>query len=478
MGRRAGPSRTHRPTGALYGAVQRAPHLRAGDHRQHAAGAARLQRRRRPPRGRGDRSQRRDPDVANHRTCLEGPLVNDRGRTPAQGRQISVDDAAAAPGDRFDRQRRIAGWNQQRLRNAHVLVVGAGAIGNEVLLKLAMLGFGEITLCDMDRIEHSNLARTPLFRPGDVGRHKVEVAAERIAAIDPELRVHPVVGPFETSIGTGTIAACDLVLGCLDSLTARLAVNRRCLLARTPWIDAGIDDRAASVLVIRPEQGGCYECALDPVAHTRIARRYSCADKLLAAPEQGIAPTVATIAGLAANLQVQLALALLHDGSETAPDSPFAAPAGGFRLTVSAHPWRLRTTRRERSDLCTAHDETAESPTPLPTGTHDSARALAAAIEARLGWRPGTVFLDEPIVERLACAACDESGWVGVRRDDFPASEAACPRCGRRRSATLARSVATDGPLAHTPLARLGVPPRAWLTVADEHRSTRVELAG
>src|SRR6185295_4128458 len=93
--------------------------------------------------------------------------------------------------DRYSRLRLIGWWDQERLRAARVMVVGAGAIGNEVLKNLALLGFGYLFVVDFDTIEASNLSRTVLFRPEDVGRSKALVAAERVRALclEPSARV-------------------------------------------------------------------------------------------------------------------------------------------------------------------------------------------------------------------------------------------------------------------------------------------------
>src|SRR5690348_14656367 len=71
--------------------------------------------------------------------------------------------------DRYARQQLIEWWNQERLRNARVLVAGVGALGNEVLKNLALVGVGHLLLIDFDRVEYSNLSRTVLFRENDVG---------------------------------------------------------------------------------------------------------------------------------------------------------------------------------------------------------------------------------------------------------------------------------------------------------------------
>ena len=81
--------------------------------------------------------------------------------------------------DRYSRLRLIPWWDQERLKNATVMVVGAGAIGNELIKNLTLLGIGRILVYDMDAIENTNLTRSVLYRARDVGRYKAEVAAER-----------------------------------------------------------------------------------------------------------------------------------------------------------------------------------------------------------------------------------------------------------------------------------------------------------
>ena len=106
---------------------------------------------------------------------------------------ILIDDQ-----DRYSRLRLIAWWDQEKLASARILVVGAGALGNEVLKNLALLGVGVVYVVDFDEIEESNLTRSVLFRQRDRGRPKAVAAAESLADINPDTKVRPVCGNIIT----------------------------------------------------------------------------------------------------------------------------------------------------------------------------------------------------------------------------------------------------------------------------------------
>src|SRR4026209_2444213 len=95
--------------------------------------------------------------------------------------------------DRYERFRLIEWWNQDRLKAASVLVVGAGALGNEVAKNLALLGVGHIWIVDFDRIETTNLTRSALFRGSDVGEWKAQVLATRASEINSDCDIQPLI---------------------------------------------------------------------------------------------------------------------------------------------------------------------------------------------------------------------------------------------------------------------------------------------
>src|SRR5437870_11921919 len=130
--------------------------------------------------------------------------------------------------DRYSRLRLISWWNQDKLRAAKVLVVGAGALGNEVLKNLALLGAGHIYIIDYDTIESTNLTRSVLYRESDAGKSKADRAAAAVQSINPDVQVHAVNGNVIAELGLGVFSEMHVVIGCLDNREARLWINRQC----------------------------------------------------------------------------------------------------------------------------------------------------------------------------------------------------------------------------------------------------------
>src|SRR5438094_3531488 len=119
-------------------------------------------------------------------------------------------DPQAAEG-RFARFELISWWDQQRLARAKIVVIGAGALGNEILKNLALLGVGNVFLADLDTVANSNLSRSVLFRAEDCGRPKVEVAARRAREIYPGMTVRPFQGNVVYDLGLGVYRWADVI---------------------------------------------------------------------------------------------------------------------------------------------------------------------------------------------------------------------------------------------------------------------------
>ena len=207
----------------------------------------------------------------------------------------------------------LSWWKKEVVQNASVLVVGAGAIGNEVLKNLALMGVGTIYVIDLDTIEYSNLSRSILFRESDAkkGLYKAEVVVKRLQEINSTITCIPIVGNIGYDVGLGIIKKVDVVIGCLDNRLARLLTNRLCFKVGTPWIDAGIQNLSGQVKLYHRE-GNCYECNLDDSETEELQRRLGCPDLAKTDIKHGRVPTTPISSSIVAAIQVQEALKLIH----------------------------------------------------------------------------------------------------------------------------------------------------------------------
>src|SRR5579872_4365030 len=103
--------------------------------------------------------------------------------------------------ERFARHDLIPGWNQPALSDATVIVVGVGALGNDVSRLLGMAGVGRLLLCDPDVVEESNLSRTPLFIQSDLRRFKVDAARDALQKLAPSIQVETRPRPHVHGVG-------------------------------------------------------------------------------------------------------------------------------------------------------------------------------------------------------------------------------------------------------------------------------------
>lgn len=214
----------------------------------------------------------------------------------------------------------LSWFKKDKVKNARVLVAGAGALGNEVVKNLALFGVGTIFVVDFDRIEISNLTRSILFREEDAYNHsfKAEVIAKRAMEINPQIKVIPIVGRLDSEVGFGIYRSVDVVIGCLDSRIARYQLNRMCMRAGKSWIDGGIENLTGSVKVFTPELN-CYECQLSREDFSLIMVRMGCADVVRIQSEAGRVATTPISASIVGAIQVQEALKIIHGDTDGSP---------------------------------------------------------------------------------------------------------------------------------------------------------------
>jgi molybdopterin/thiamine biosynthesis adenylyltransferase len=380
-----------------------------------------------------------------------------RHQTP-EDREYSEDRDAAL---------KIISWfSMDRVRNAKVLVVGAGAIGNEVLKNLALLGVGNIYIFDRDTIEMSNLSRSVLFRARDNGHPKAIRAARSVVDLNPNVCAYYKVGDLSRDLGEGFIANMDAVIGCLDSLHARFLLNRLCFRAGTPWIDAGIGTLNGNVTVYRPPDGPCYECDFVD-DHRKAAGVHPCNVIARELVEQGRVPTTPTIASVVAGIQVQEFLKLLAPGQWEGRDLVARAfHFYGDRATADSF-------AKLRSPTCLFPHESVAAGLVIPLPELKSSSPLSSLWAAAVGELGPNVELRlrKEFVLSMRCSEC--TAVTPVLRPFNPLYEDY--RCGKckawpRSEANLNRltkiTSSTDAALFTRTLYDLGVPPygvvEAW----------------
>ena len=172
-------------------------------------------------------------------------------------------DLSARDLDRYSRQvmlEQIGYGGQQRLAASSVCVVGSGGLGSPIASRMAGMGVGTLRIVDRDVVELSNLHRQTLFGESDVGRVKVEAAAERLRAMNSGVRVEPLPVSVGDHNAADVIAGCDVVVDALDSVAARYALNRACVAAGVPFVTGAAVGVSGQAFTVMPGRSACYHC--------------------------------------------------------------------------------------------------------------------------------------------------------------------------------------------------------------------------
>jgi molybdopterin/thiamine biosynthesis adenylyltransferase len=205
---------------------------------------------------------------------------------------------------------------QQRLLDAHALVIGAGGLGSPVALYLASAGIGTITLVDDDAVDLTNLQRQIMHTTGRVGQPKALSGKAALAEINPDVNVVALVERADAARLAELVAAADVVLDCTDNFTTRHAINRACVAAKVPLVSGAAIrfDGQVSVFDARDANAPCYACLFPPDGQFD---EINCATMGVFAPLVGIigamqaAEALKLVAGIGVSLAGRL---LLFDG--------------------------------------------------------------------------------------------------------------------------------------------------------------------
>ena len=149
---------------------------------------------------------------------------------------------------------------QERLQNAHALLIGLGGLGSPAAIYLAAAGIGRLTLVDFDRVELSNLQRQIVHTTGRIGEPKVESARVALEALNPEVKIHCIPRQLEEAQLQEQVADADVVIDGSDNFATRFAVNRACFAAATPLVAGAAIRWEGQVSVFSGRRGPCYQC--------------------------------------------------------------------------------------------------------------------------------------------------------------------------------------------------------------------------
>jgi len=220
---------------------------------------------------------------------------------------------------------------QEKLWNAKVLIVGAGGLGAPAALYLAAAGIGTLGLADADTVDLSNLQRQVIHFTPDIGKAKVQSAAEKIAQLNPDVivRQHKLFLDSENILPV--IAGYDFVIDGTDSFAAKFLINDACVLAKKPFSHGGILRFRGQTMTVIPGQTACYRC----VFH--------------APPPKGSVPTcsqagvLGAIAGMLGTIQAAEALKFVTGVGHLLTD---------VLLTFDAAEMNFRKVPLKRNDAC------------------------------------------------------------------------------------------------------------------------------
>jgi len=349
-------------------------------------------------------------------------------------------DNVGQQADRFARARLIAGWDTERLAAVTAVIAGVGALGNEVAKNLALAGVGRLILCDPDTVTITNLSRTVLFTASDVGRPKPVAAEAALRSIAPDTGVVPRQAELVSGVGLGELADAAVVLGCLDTVRARMQLLGRATLAGAALVDGGTGPWAGEIRLRLSPDEPCFACAL--TAHERGISDvpWSCAEP---PPTGPVAASIVSTA-LVGSWMTVAALRLI-----------FADPPGYRLLRIDALGGRTEPVQLTRDPDCPHHQPLTEAPQSLAVSHRDTVRDLLAALPD--GAEPfGWARFPLPV----RCIACGDTTPIPAHAGHKGAS---CGRCGAvLRPQFSERLRDADGSLR---LCDVGVAPEEILTV-------------
>ncbi|TFG05909.1 MAG: ThiF family adenylyltransferase [Promethearchaeota archaeon] len=212
--------------------------------------------------------------------------------------EIDILEKTSIDNDKYDRQKRIAGWDQDKVSNSTVMIIGAGATGNEVVKNLILTGIGKIILIDYDVIEKSNLNRCILFsmKINANRKYKVDVIKEIAKKINPDIKIDTYKEDIN-DVDKNLYKQSDVICSCLDNIEARLQANNYAYYYGIPFIDSGIDRYYGTVQAVYSgvKNAPCLQCGITGMDLDMMWQKFSCTGEELTSEDGSTIGKIATI---------------------------------------------------------------------------------------------------------------------------------------------------------------------------------------
>lgn len=192
---------------------------------------------------------------------------------------VKVYEIESIDSDIFDRQKRILGWDQKKISNATVMIIGIGATGNEVVKNLILTGIGKLILIDYDFINISNLNRCVLFNSQSAQNkeYKVDVVKNACEELNPNTEIVAIKKDLK-DIDKTLYEKSDVVCSCLDNVEARIEANNYAYYNGVPFVDSGIEEFFGSIQSVYSgeDDAACLQCNVSNADLDLMWKKYSC----------------------------------------------------------------------------------------------------------------------------------------------------------------------------------------------------------
>ena len=270
------------------------------------------------------------------------------------------------------------------------MVVGAGALGNEVIKNLTLLNIGHLVIVDFDIVEYSNLAKSILFKKEDTGTKKADAIAKNLKAVNDSVKTLSIVGDISTDVGLGLFRKMDVVIGCLDNRLARLYINRHCFKMGKSWVDGALENLAGRFSVFKPGKS-CFECSLTDDAKDIIQYRMGCPDIAKRNASMGTIATTPVSASIIGAFQVQEALKIIFGNLD------YSMAGEGFQYN-GMNNFFLKYKESGLKEDCSSHifyDEIIEAP---ELSHQNTVKEILDWVEAKFDTTKPRILLDEDVI--------------------------------------------------------------------------------